>query len=78
MKKLTLTLLIVCGILLASVGFASAQDCTPWGCGCPGPEEFWEGACQIMPVEPAPLPHLFIPWIEKGSENVDCSGGCEF
>lgn len=77
MKKLTLTLLIVCGILLASFGSAQSWDCREFGCGCPGPEEWWEGECQIMPAEPGPLPHLFIPWIEKGSENVDCSAGCE-
>lgn len=42
---------------------ANAWDCTPWGCGCPGPEELWEGECQIMPAEPGPLPQLFLPLV---------------
>lgn len=66
MKNLLLTLLITCAILLASFGSAQAQDCTPWGCGCPGEGDFWEGECQIMPAEPQKLPQLFLPLVSSG------------
>lgn len=79
LRKLTLTLLIVCGILLAGYSTAQAWDCREFGCGCPGPEEWWEGECVILPAEPAPLPKLFIPWIEGGLVDAtpDGVGGFE-
>lgn len=72
--KLALLFALLFAILMP-VGSLNAQDCTPWGCGCPGPEEFWEGKCQIMPVEPGPLQNVFIPWIEGGL--VDATEGIE-
>ena len=65
-RKLVLTLLIVCGILLASFGSAQSWDCREFGCGCPGPEEWWEGECQLMPAEPQKLPQLFLPLVSSG------------
>lgn len=55
-------LIVVFSVILVPVA-VKAQDCTPWGCGCPGPEDWWEGECQIMPAEPGPLPKLYLPLI---------------
>lgn len=64
LKNSFLIFIVVSAILLAVVS-AKAQDCTPWGCGCPGGEDWWEGVCQVMPPEPVAHPNIYFPTIMR-------------
>lgn len=73
-KYLVLTI-VVLGLILLTSGVAIAYDAP----GCPGPEEWWEGECVIMPAEPPPLDDfVYIPMLMTGDVLYAEGCSCEF